>query len=172
MSDRLRAMFCDHLAIMRGKYLPASKIGDAETRFCQSVFGTHYDRDLLNSPGSKTYEGVPDMELRWRGEDVRDGWEPKTKVVLGDLYDQNGLPLPLCPRGILRKAVDDWAGHGLAPKVGIELEAYAMQADEDGRIIPYDTPVVWSTAPVRLPIRCASTIASGNGPKRWGFGWK
>ena len=39
MSDRLRALFCDHLSLMRGKYLPASKIGDNETRFCRSTFG-------------------------------------------------------------------------------------------------------------------------------------
>ncbi|MFD0916060.1 hypothetical protein ACFQ14_06535 [Pseudahrensia aquimaris] len=155
MNDRLRAMFCDHLAIMRGKYLPASKIGDGGSRFCQSVFGTHYDRDLLNSPGSKTYEGLPDMELRWRKADIRDGWEPNTKVVLGDLFDQNGAPLSLCPRGILRKAVDDWATHGLSPKVGIELEAYAMQADDDGRLIPYDAPggVVYGTGPFADPLR-------------------
>ena len=53
MKTRLRALFCDHLSIMRGKYLPHSKIGDGNTRFCMSVFGTHYDRDLLDAPGSK-----------------------------------------------------------------------------------------------------------------------
>ena len=98
MGPRLRALFCDHLSIMRGKYLPASKIGDNGSRFCQSVFGTHYDRDLLNSPGSKTYEGLPDMELRWSAEDIRDGWEPSTQVVLGDLYDTDGAP-QRCVRG-------------------------------------------------------------------------
>ena len=50
MKDRLRAVFCDHLSIMRGKYLPGSKIGDDETRFCRSVFGVHYDKDLLPAP--------------------------------------------------------------------------------------------------------------------------
>ena len=32
MTERLRAMFCDHLSIMRGKYLPASKMRDDESR--------------------------------------------------------------------------------------------------------------------------------------------
>ena len=49
MNTRLRALFCDHLSIMRGKYLPGSKIGDGYTRFCRSNFGVHYDKDLLNS---------------------------------------------------------------------------------------------------------------------------
>ena len=50
MTNRLRALFCDHLSIMRGKYLPGSKATDGHPRFCQSTFGVHYDRDLLPSP--------------------------------------------------------------------------------------------------------------------------
>ena len=125
MKTRLRALFCDHLSIMRGKYLPHSKIGDGNTRFCMSVFGTHYDRDLLDAPGSKVKQGLPDMELVWRHDDIRDGWERDTKVVLGDLLDEEGQPLALCPRGALKRAVADWQKLGLTPKVGIELEAFA-----------------------------------------------
>jgi len=72
MSNRLRALFCDHLSLIRGKYLPTSKMGDDTTRFCRSTFGVHFDRDLLPSPGSMMLEGLPDMELRWRGADIRD----------------------------------------------------------------------------------------------------
>ncbi|MCA0871148.1 glutamine synthetase family protein [Seohaeicola saemankumensis] len=155
MKDRLRALFCDHLSIMRGKYLPNSKIGDNGTRFCRSVFGTHYDRDLLNAPGAMVYQGLPDMELVWRHDDIRDGWEPHTKVVLGDLLDDAGNPLPLCPRGTLRRAVAAWEAKGLTPKVGIELEAFALQADDRGRLEPYDAPggVVYGTGPYADPLR-------------------
>ncbi|QBF30602.1 glutamine synthetase family protein [Thalassococcus sp. S3] len=155
MKDRLRALFCDHLSIMRGKYLPGSKIGDGSTRFCLSVFGTHYDRDLLDAPGSKVKQGLPDMELRWVGEEIRDSWDPATKIVLGDLYDEAGAPLPLCPRGALKRAVADWQAWGLTPKIGIELEAYALQADEKGRLMPYDAPggVVYGTGPFADPLR-------------------
>ncbi|MDP5336663.1 MAG: glutamine synthetase, partial [Paracoccaceae bacterium] len=81
MNTRLRALFCDHLSIMRGKYLPGSKIGDGYTRFCRSNFGGHYDKDLLNSPGSMMMEGLPDMELHWRGDEIRDSWDRATKIV-------------------------------------------------------------------------------------------
>ena len=160
MQDRLRALFIDHLSIPRGKYLPGSKIGDGETRFAQATFGVHYDRDLLDAPGARMMAGMPDMELRWQAEDVRDGWEPATKVVLGDLYDADGAPLPLCPRGALKRAVADWGRLGLAPKVGIELEAYALQADEDGRLRPYDAPggVVYGTGPFADPMRINDRI--------------
>ncbi len=155
MKDRLRAMYCDHLSIMRGKYLPHHKIGDDSTRFCLSTFGVHYDRDLLDAPGAKMKQGLPDMELRWLHDDIRDSWHAHTKVVLGDLYDDEGNPLPLCPRGTLKRAVAGWAKHGLSPKVGIELEAFALQADDDGRLVPYDAPggVVYGTGPFADPLR-------------------
>jgi glutamine synthetase len=139
MKTRLRAMFCDHLSIMRGKYLPNSKIGDDTTRFCRSVFGTHYDRDLLDAPGSMVKQGLPDMELKWQHDDIRDSWHASTQVVLGDLYDDEGQPLALCPRWALKRAVADWQKHGLTPKGGIELEAFALQADID--VCPLDDNV-------------------------------
>ncbi len=155
MKDRLRALFCDHLSIMRGKYLPHSRIGDDSTRFCRSTFGVHYDKDLLNAPGAMTHAGLPDMELRWLHDDIRESWDAATRVVLGDLYDDEGRPLPLCPRGALKRAVAAWAEKGLTPKVGIELEAFALQADEKGELVPYDAPggVVYGTGPYADPLR-------------------
>ncbi len=160
MKDRLRAMFCDHLSIMRGKYLPGAKIGDNETRFSRSTFGVHYDKDLLDAPGAMMMEGLPDMELRWKGEEIRDGWERSTKIVIGDLYDTEGAPLPMCPRGALKRAVAAWEAKGLTPKVGIELEAFAMVGDETGRLVPYDTPggVVYGTGPFTDPLRFTDDI--------------
>lgn len=161
MSERLRAMFCDHLSIMRGKYLPASKMRDDESRFAQPNFSVHYDKDLLlEAPGTKCLEGLPDMALRWKAEEIRPGWEPATKVVLGDLYQGDGTPLPLCPRGALKRAVAAWARHGLTPKVGIELEAYAFTRTEDGKIVPYDNPggVVYGTGNFTDPRRFCDAI--------------
>lgn len=153
MSDRLRAIFCDHLSLIRGKYLPASKIGDHDTRFCRSTFGVHFDRDLLPSPGAMMMEGLPDMELRWKAADIRDSWNAGTKIVLGDLYDHEGVPLALCPRGALKRAIAAWEGRGLTPKVGIELEAFAFQRADDGTLVPYDAPgaIVYGTGPATDP---------------------
>ncbi|MFC6688201.1 type I glutamate--ammonia ligase [Jhaorihella thermophila] len=155
MKDRLRVLFCDHLSIMRGKYLPHSKIGDGSTRFCRSTFGVHYDKDLLNAPGAMTYQGLPDMELVWIHDDIRESWDASTRIVLGDLYDDDGAPLPLCPRGALKRAVAAWEEKGLTPKVGIELEAFALQANENGELVPYDAPggVVYGTGPFSDPLR-------------------
>jgi glutamine synthetase len=153
MNDRLRAVFCDHLSIMRGKYLPHAKIGNDETRFCRSTFGVHYDKDLLPAPGAMMMEGLPDMELRWQAEDVRDCWEPNTKIVLGDLYATDGTVLPMCPRGALKRAVAAWQNKGLTPKIGIELEAFAFIHDINGNLVPYDSlgGVVYGTGPFTDP---------------------
>jgi glutamine synthetase len=161
MSDRLRVIFCDHLSIMRGKYLPASKMKDDESRFAQPNFSVHYDKDLLlEAPGSMCLEGLPDMVLRWKGEEIRQGWEPATRVVTGDLYDGQGNPLPLCPRGALKRAVAGWKAHGLSPKVGIELEAYAFTRTAEGQIVPYDNPggVVYGTGNFTDPRRFTDAI--------------
>lgn len=107
MPDRLRAMFCDHLSLMRGKYLPASKMKSDGTRLARPTFAVHWDKDLiLDAPHTMCREGIPDMELRWDGGEIREGWEPGTKVVTGDLFDGAGDRIPLCPRSALKRAVE------------------------------------------------------------------
>lgn len=154
MNHRLRAVFCDHLSIMRGKYLPHTKIGTESTRFCRSTFGVHYDKDLLPAPGAMMMEGLPDMELRWSADDIRECWEGRTKIVLGDLYDTDGLPLAMCPRGALKRAVAAWKAKGMTPKVGIELEAFAFIHNDDGKLVPYNSlgAVVYGTGPFTDPL--------------------
>ncbi|SDO22743.1 glutamine synthetase [Lutimaribacter pacificus] len=160
MNTRLRALFCDHLSIMRGKYLPGSKIGDGSTRFCRSNFGVHYDKDLLDAPGAMMMQGLPDMELHWEGELIRDSWDRATKIVIGDLYDTEGAPLEMCGRGALKRAVADWQARGQTPKIGIELEAFALVPDENNRLVPYDTPGahVYGTGPFSDPLRFNDAI--------------
>lgn len=160
-APRLRAMFCDHLSIMRGKYLPASKLRDDESRFARPTFSVHYDKDLLiEAPGTMCLEGLPDMALRWKGDEIRQGWEPHTKVVTGDLFAADGTPIPMCPRSALKRAVAAWEKHGLTPQIGIELEAYAFIRDENGQIVPYDTPggVVYGTGTFADPRRFTDAI--------------
>ena len=154
MADRLRAMFCDHLSLMRGKYLPASKMKNDGTRMARPLFSVHWDKDLiLDAPHTKCREGIPDMELRWVESEIREGWEPDTKVVTGDLYDSDGALIPMCPRSALKRARAAWEAKGLTPKVGIELEAYAFEIAEDGSIKPMNTPggYVYGTGPFTDP---------------------
>ena len=69
-------------------------------------------------------------------------------------------PIPMCPRSALKRAVAAWEKHGLTPKIGIELEAYAFICTPDGRITPYDTPggVGYSTGNFADPRRFTDAI--------------
>jgi glutamine synthetase len=158
--ERLRLLFCDHLNLARGKYLPAAKMVDSSSRFCIGVYAVSYAKDLIPAPGSKMLEGLPDYDAVYKAADIRPGWEPGTKVVIADQYDGQGNPLPLCGRGALKRAIADWNKLGFAPKVGIELEAYAFVRNPEGKWVPYDTPgaFVYSTGPFTDPLRFTDAI--------------
>src|SRR3954452_15454901 len=136
MGERLRLLFCDHLNLARGKYLPASKIGDGSSRFCQGVFAIGYDKDLLAAPGSGMRDGLPDMVALYKAADIRAGWEAETRVVVADLAESGGAELPLCGRSLLKRSVREWEALGHSPKIGLELEAYAFRHDGAGGLIP------------------------------------
>ena len=77
--ERLRVLFCDHLNIVRGKYVPW-RDRDGAARFCRGTFGVGYDKDLLPAPGSTVLEGLPDMEAVYEAAAARPGWEANTRV--------------------------------------------------------------------------------------------
>ena len=141
MSDyeRIRVLFCDHLNLARGKYLPRSVAESGSARHCVGVYAVDYQRALLDAPGSGMREGLPDMEAVFDLARVRPGWEPGTGVVVADL-EREGRPLGLCGRGALKRAVESWRQRGLEPSIGIELEAFIFQRDSSGGWVPYDTP--------------------------------
>ncbi len=158
--QRLRVLFCDHLNLARGKYLPDLHEGGGETRFCQGVFALTYDKDLLPAPCSSLLEGLPDMIARFNGADVKKGWHQNDQVVVADLFDSAGASLPVCGRSLLKRTVLKWEKIGFTPKVGIELEAYAYIQDKDGVWRPYDTPgaFVYSTGPLTDPVGFVDAI--------------
>jgi glutamine synthetase len=147
-SQRLRILFCDHLNLARGKYLPGVKMkADGSSRFSQAVYGVHFDRDLLPSPGSRMMEGAPDMSAVFRKAEIRPSWRADERLVVCDLKQWDGTPVPMCGRTALKNAVSDWGKLGYRAKVGLEIEAYAFTRDGDGKLQPYDTPhsYVYST---------------------------
>ncbi len=113
-NDRLRLLFCDHLNIARGKYLPAVKMkADVAPRFAQALYGVHFDRDLLPAPGARMMDGAPEIQAFYLQTDIRHGWQENTKVVVGDLQQWDGSELPMCGRTALKRAVSDWQKLGM-----------------------------------------------------------
>ena len=88
--ERLRLLFCDHLAIARGKYIPWREGRGGAARFCRGTFGVTYEKELIPAPGAAVLDGLPDMEAVFEASDVRPGWQPRTRVAIGDLKANDG----------------------------------------------------------------------------------
>ncbi len=133
-----RVLFCDLHGLARGKYIPSTKEKDQKVGFAQGVFGVSLDRDLLTVPGAGVLDGIPDMELLLDEEDHK-SWQSETRIRLGNLYFQD-LPFGLCARGRLDQSIKQMKSLGLTPMIGIELEAYVFEKDDEGAWRPYNTP--------------------------------
>ncbi len=150
--ERVRVLWPDHLGLARGKYVPMS-LAENGVHHCTGTWALGYDREMTpETPGSHWSEGLPDFDARYEMHDLRNGWEPNTKVVVADLF-RNGEPFGVSPRTALRKAVADWKALGLTPYVGIELEAFVYGPDGQGGWKPLETPgaFVYGTGPVVDP---------------------
>ena len=137
--DRIRVLWPDHLGLARGKYLPI-RYADRGAFHCMSLFALGYDREMTPAPGTRMLEGLPDLKATFDLEDVRNGWEPNTGVVVADIWFRDE-PVEMSARHALRRAVEAWAELGYRAKVGIELEAFILQRSDDGqRWVPWETP--------------------------------
>jgi len=159
-NQRLRILFCDHLNLARGKYLPGNFETGGESRFCQGIYALTYDKDLIPAPCSTLLQGLPDMIARFDGDNIRQGWLGDEKLVIADQFDSQGNMLPVCGRSLLKRTVKQWNDLGYQAKVGIELEAYAYTKDDSGVWQPYDTPgsFVYSTGPMSDPVGFTDAI--------------
>lgn len=157
---RYRVLWPDHLGLARGKYLPA-RVADRGTSFCLGVYLQGYDKAINMVETGVDPTGFPDLDATYDLADARPGWEDGTGVVVADMSFK-GEPFAASARNVLKKAIADWAELGYLPKVGIELEAYLMEPDDDGGWRPYDTPntYVYGTGPMADPTGLIDEIMS------------
>jgi glutamine synthetase len=136
--DRLRLLWPDHLGLARGKYLTKDK-AERGTAHCISLFTLGFDREMIPHDGGFFWQGLPDCDAVFDPASVRPGWQKGTSVVVPDI-ERNHEPVPLAPRQVLKSAVEKWKTHGYEPQVGIELEGYLFEPDDNGGWQPIDTP--------------------------------
>jgi glutamine synthetase len=137
--DRIRVLWPDHFGFARGKYVPMRR-AEHGARHCITTFALGYDRSMVPAPGAMMLEGMPDMQAVFALDALRPSWEDdRTAVVVADLHYQDE-PLAMSPRQALVNAVADWDALGFEPLVGIELEAYILQPDNNGGWEPWHTP--------------------------------
>jgi glutamine synthetase len=115
---------------LMGKFLSPAKFLkslDSGVALADLAFGV----DLQNTP----YWGFAHPE--WRGE-IPDiflrpdlstlvVWRPGLASVIGDFWLENGSPLPVCPRNMLKRVVGQLAADGFGALVAIEIEATVFE---------------------------------------------
>ncbi len=137
--QRIRPLFCDHLGLARGKYLPVAFAGHG-TKHCMTLFSQHYDKQMTaTTPHTGFFTGMPDLEAVFDVTTARPGWEPGVGVVVADLMYEGDL-VPWAPRTVLRRAIAGWTALGLTPMVGIELECYILEPNGSGGWKAIETP--------------------------------
>jgi glutamine synthetase len=116
-------------AILRGKYISLEKFWstvEGGLGFCDVIFGWDsgdqlYDRSKVTG----WHTGYPDTPAQIDLETFRAiPWEPNTAAFLLDFKDDNGNPLEVSPRQLLRKVVDRAHQLGFHPTFACEYEFF------------------------------------------------
>jgi glutamine synthetase len=136
--ERYRVLWPDHLGLARGKYLPAPAAGRG-TSFSVATFALGYDRVIHDIDVGIDWTGFPSIDAEYDLTHARHGWEPGTGVIVADLV-RDGAFFPTAPRTVLRRAIADWEALGYRAKIGMELEGYILEPDNEGGWRPYSTP--------------------------------
>ncbi len=124
---KVKVAITDIDGILRGKYLHRDKfLGAVKSGFgfCNVVFGWDAG-DVCYDDAKYTgwHTGYPDAQARLDLRTYRRvPWDGGVPFFLGDFEDENGKPLHVCPRQLLKGVLRRADAQGLAAKVGMEFE--------------------------------------------------
>jgi glutamine synthetase len=126
----VRLQYADLHGICRGKDIPVSAFGHAVEEgigFVEAIMTV----DLRHNVVSGFERGFPDIIARPDVSTLRRlPWQPEVAACIVDLVDvESHAPSPLDSRGVLKRVLSEFAGLGLAPVVGPELEFYLFEPD-------------------------------------------
>ena len=139
--DEVEAIIPDMAGTARGKFMPASKFSAQggmrlpESVFIQTVTGEYVeesvisptDRDMIAQPDLSTLRSIP-----WATD--------PTACVIHDCVLQDGSPVELAPRQVLRRVLSMYEERGLTPVVAPEIEFYLVKRNTDPDY-PLEPPV-------------------------------
>lgn len=128
-SGKVKIAFTDIDGVLRGKYISAEKFLSAYkngTTFCDVIFG--WDAaDIAYDNGDFTgwHTGYPDAPAQIDMATFRKiPWESDVPFFLGDFIGNDGSPLPVCPRQLVKKVVGAAEAMGFTPTFSQEFEWY------------------------------------------------
>ncbi|TWI38306.1 glutamine synthetase family protein [Paracoccus sulfuroxidans] len=137
--DEIECIVADIAGVARGKAMPASKFAHQErfylpnSIFLQTITGEWADNptgaftepDMILTPDFSTTAAAP-----WTAD--------VTLMVIHDVSDQQGRPVPVAPRNVLKHVVSLYEAKGWRPIVAPEMEFFlvAKNTDPNQPIIP------------------------------------
>lgn len=137
--DEVECIVADIAGVARGKAMPASKFAFQDrfflpnSIFLQTITGEWTDNpmgaftepDMILTPDFSTATAAP-----WTND-----W---TLQVIHDVEDQQGNPVPIAPRNVLKRVVSLYEAEGWTPIVAPEMEFFlvARNIDPNQPIIP------------------------------------
>ena len=130
--DVVRLGYSDLLGTERGRDVLVSRFArtvGGGVAFCRSVFATSPMGDVVDIEGGLS-DGLPDVVAFPDVSTLQDiPWEPGVAHCIADVYNPDGQLSPVSPRNVLRRVVERFAGLGMKPVVGPELEFYVLATD-------------------------------------------
>ena len=158
---KVKVAITDIDGILRGKYIHKDKFLSAvqgNLGFCNVVFGwdaadTCYD----NAGYTGWHTGYPDAQARLDLATFREvPWDDHVPFVLGEFVDQQGAPLAVCPRQLLRRVIGRATAAGYALLTSLEYEFFnfretAQSLADKGHTRPQPlTPGMFGYSLIRL----------------------
>ena len=141
--DDVECIVADIAGMSRGKAMPAKKFARGGSMhlptsiFYQTITGDYVDLDYMADQWTESdLVLVPDFAAAtaapW-SEDV-------TLQVVHDVFEQDGTPMPLAPRNVLKRVIAEYAEMGWRPVVAPELEFYLTMPNTDPDL-PIEPPI-------------------------------
>jgi len=123
---------------MRGKRVPIEQLGrllEHGMPLCEVFWVLHVDESALvaRPDAHEGYfpterNGYPDiLALPDRTTARLVPWHDRTALLLCDWHQQDGQPVPIAPRQVLRRVVERGRSMGFEPLCGLELEFYVLR---------------------------------------------
>jgi glutamine synthetase len=130
--DEVECLVADIAGVARGKAMPATKFA-RQTRFYlpNSIFLQTITGDWADDPASAYTEPdmvlVPDYDTTTAAPWTAD----ITLQVIHDVLDQQGQPVPIAPRNVLKRVVELYRAEGWQPIIAPEMEFFFVARNTD-----------------------------------------
>jgi glutamine synthetase len=131
--DVVRLGYADLIGTERGRDVLVNHFArtvEDGVAFCRSVYGTTPMGDVVDVEGGLS-AGLPDVLAFPDLSTLRPvPWEPGVAHCIADVFNPDGSASQESPRVVLQHVIAQFAGLGMHPIIGPELEFYLLEPDE------------------------------------------